>query len=92
MFCIMKYIVWAEKSFSFVWFFLTRTNPAVLHCTIQRGGEGGGGYGGCEYFVLQRDNYYRRDMLYLLLRSIDDEDDNVDEWKGGHIMNARNEM
>ena len=31
-------------------------------------------------------------ICYLLLRSIDDEDDNVDEWKGGHIMNARSEM
>ena len=31
-------------------------------------------------------------ICYLLLRSIDDEDDNVDEWKGGHMMNARSEM
>ena len=31
-------------------------------------------------------------ICYLLLRSIDNKHDNVDEWKGGHIMNARNEM
>ena len=51
MYCIMKYIVWAEISFRF-------SSPVVLHCAIQKGGRGGG-----EYFVLQRDNYYRRNML-----------------------------
>lgn len=42
MFCIMKYIVWAEKSFSFVCFFFDKNKPGCIALyNSERGRRGG---------------------------------------------------